>query len=328
MHKKVLNFFYIYKMLPVAILIFLISALVNPGFLSKGSISAALFDIAIFGFLFIGQALVVLTAGIDLSMGSIASTATVIAVWVMIKLVGLVPDNINILISFLSTILVCGIIGFMSGIFISYLKITPLIATLGTSWITLGIGYVLLKGNPTIFPIAKFSQIFTSKITFIPVAFILLIILIIILLFIMNNFKMGRSVYAVGGNVYAAYISGIKVNWIFIWVYTISSIMSAIAGIFIAGYSKVGFPRAATGYELIAIASVIMGGIPFTGGEGNLLNGLFAVFVLRFLNKLIIFSGLSGYIEGIILGFIILITLLLNSNINLNKFLFKSSKKI
>jgi len=166
----------------------------------------------------------------------------------------------------------------------------------------------------------------TGKLFFIPYAFILLMILMFAMVFIVNNLRIGRSVYAVGGNSYASLISGIRVNWVLVRVYIISAVLAGIAGVFLAAYSNVGFPRTARGFELIAITTVVMGGIPFTGGEGNLWNGLFAVVVLRTLNKLLLFSGLSGYIEGIILGSIIIFTLYLNSNIRSSRFLLKSRK--
>jgi ribose transport system permease protein len=295
------------------ILLFIICIIINPSFLDGGSISALLYETSIFGFLVLAQALVVLTGGIDLSVGNMASMSSVVAVWSMIMFKNILPNVMNIPLSIIIALLFCGIIGLFSGLCVAYLKITPLIATLGTTWIVQGIGYFLLKGVPTPFPYSEFITFMKGKAFYIPYAFLFFVAIAIIEVFILNKTRMGRRVYAVGGNTYAAYISGIRVNYVKLGVYTMSAVLSGIAGILVGAYSSVGYPRACTGYELYAIAAIVMGGIPFSGGEGNLWNTLIAMLTLRILNKIVLFSGLSGYFEGMVVGAVLLLTLVLNT---------------
>jgi ribose/xylose/arabinose/galactoside ABC-type transport system permease subunit len=216
-------------------------------------------------------------------------------------------------VSILAALAFCGAIGFATGLAVGFLRMAPLIATLGSMWVVQGVGYWFLKGVPAVYPVASFRKIFAGNLLFLPFSAVYLVVVAALIVVWLTHLRTGRWVYAVGGSDYAAAISGINVPWVKTAVYTASAVLSGFGGILVGAYSSVGYPRACNGYELYAIAAVVMGGFAFTGGEGNIWNALFGILVLRLLNKLVIFSGLSGYLEGMVVGAILVITLLLAS---------------
>ena len=242
-----------------------------------------------------------------------ASMSSVIAAWVMIQLNGSVPDYVVIVLSVIIPIISTSFFGFINGITVAYLNIPPLIATLGMMWIVKGIGYYFLRGVPTPYKLSVFRTIFAGSFPFIPYSLIYFLIVTIILHFALAKLKWGRYIYATGGNEYAAFISGVNVKNVKLNTYILSGFFAGFAGILVGAYSAVGYPRACDGYELNVIAAVVMGGVYLTGGEGRLWNAILGIFILRILNKIVLFSGLSGYIEGMIIGSIIIIMLIISS---------------
>jgi len=313
MQRRVLAFLAKYKLIPIAAVVFILCYIVNPFFISEFSIMALLQDTAIFGFLVLGGALVVLTGGIDLSVGNMASMSSVIAAWLMINLQSTASPEISLFISIVVTVAVCAFFGFLTGTFVTELKIPPLISTLGMMWVVKGIGYYVLKGVPTPYPVKAFGNIFAGGITFLPYSIIYLSVSTVVLAIVLGKLRWGRSIYATGGNEYAAFISGVDTGKVKRHAYMLSGLLAGFAGLLVGSYSAVGYPRACDGYELHAIAAIVMGGIALTGGEGRLWNAIIGIFILRMLNKLVLFSGLAGYIEGMIIGTIIVIILIASS---------------
>jgi ribose transport system permease protein len=307
------RFFKSYNMLPVALGIVALGTIINPTFVSEFNLLAILLDSAIFGFLVLGEALVVITGGIDLSVGNMASMSSVVVAWVMKGLAGAAPGGLSLLVSLLAALFLCALVGLLTGLAVAGLRIPPLIATLGSMWVVQGIGYSFLKGVPTGFPVRAFKAAFGGSLGPIPFGVLYLLGASALLAYALRRYRYGRWVYAVGGNEYAAYISGIPVARVKVAVYTVSALLAGFAGFLVGAFASVGYPRACNGYELYAIAAIVMGGISLTGGEGELWNALAGMLVLRVINKLMIFSGLSGYLEGMVVGVILVLTLLLGS---------------
>lgn len=333
MLSKTKRFFKNYNLITVAVIVFVVCYIINPSFISTFSLLALFQDTAIFGFLVLGQALVLLTGCIDLSVGNMASMSSVVAAWLMTLLYGVLPDALALIISILVPLAFCALLGFINGINVSILRIPPLIATLGMMWIVQGIGYYFLRGVPTPYPIQAFWKIFAGGISLIPYSLIYLLVVAVILSLALTRLRWGRSIYATGGNEYAAHISGIKTKAVKRNVYMLSGLFAGFAGLLVGAYSAVGYPRACDGYELTTIAAVVMGGISLTGGEGRLWNAIIGIFILRLLNKLVLFSGQTGYVEGMIVGTIIVLMLIYGTRkktdrrgLSLNLLLRKSAK--
>ncbi len=147
--------------------------------------------------------------------------------------------------------------------------------------------------------------------------FIFAVVLLLFLSNMLKNRRSGREFYAVGSNQYAAFISGTNTKGVLMKAYIINALFAGIAGVFIAAFTGSGFAGLGTDYELYTIAAVVMGGVAMTGGEGKMYLAFFGVIILRLLNKVVVYSGLSsvsGFIEGIIIGGILILVLFINSS--------------
>jgi ribose/xylose/arabinose/galactoside ABC-type transport system permease subunit len=207
--------------------------------------------------------------------------------------------------------------GFLSGALITGLNLPPLIVTLSMTWIAQGVGNTIIKGQPIALAFNTLKDVLVFRIgTWIPVMLLIALALLALSAFVLSRLRFGREIYAVGSSRYAAYISGMKTRRILRRAYTLSGLCSGIAGLFIAANLNSGFPDAARDYELYSIAAVVMGGISLSGGEGRILNAFWGVILLRVLNKLVVFTGLSnisGFMEGIIIGAVLVAVLFANS---------------
>jgi ribose transport system permease protein len=295
---------------------FIFSSLYNNAFLTSFNIKGMLIESSFMTLLAMGMTFVILTGGIDLSVGSIAGLSSVVLTLIM-KHWKLGNDLLVILIAVVLSLLLCTALGLINGIFVTKLRLPPLIVTLGMTWVASGLGNALLKGVPLALSISAYKKALEIKVLdWIPITFIIVLTLLILQAYVLKSFRWGREFYAVGSNRYAAFISGTKTSSVLRRAYMLSGLLAGLAGLLIAAYTGSGYPAAARNYELYTIAAVVMGGISLTGGEGKVFLAFFGVIVLRLLNKLVVFTGLSsisGFIEGIIVGSLLIIVLLINT---------------
>ena len=311
--SNVMRFVNRIKLLLVLFVLMLILLFVNKEFYNVFNIRSILNLSSILGFIVIGESLVILTKGIDLSVGKIASLSTVVLSAFMIYFQNYFNGPLVIIISVFLTICVAGLMGSFSGIFVTKFKIAPLISTLIVLWLATGFAGYIQKGRPTEIVIESFNIIGKGSVfNIIPYSTIALLIILLVFYFILNKTSLGKYIYAVGGNEYAAYLSGIKTDRIKILVYILAAVLSAIAGLFLAAYTGYGFPRAADGYEFTAITAAVMGGIALAGGKGNIVNTVLAILILELIYKFLFYIGVSPYIHGVIVGLILLITVYFN----------------
>ncbi len=300
----------------VALVMFIFCSLYNSTFLTSFNIKGMLTEIAFMTFLAIGMTFVILTGGIDLSVGALAGLSSVVVAMVM-KYLYVGNDVLTIILGVVLAISATTILGLLSGVFVTALRLPPLIVTLGMTWAAAGLGDALLKGSPLALAVTAYKKSLEIKLLgWVPITFIITLAVLIILINILSKYRWGREFYAVGSNRYAAFISGTKTNNVLRRAYTLSGFFAGVAGLLIAAYTGSGYPAAAKNYELYTIAAVVMGGISLTGGEGKLSLAFFGVVILRLLNKLVVFTGLSsisGFIEGIIVGSLLIIVLLINT---------------
>lgn len=300
-----------YVFFTVAFLI--IAVIIDANFLNPFNIIGLLMDITIIGMLSLGQALAMFTGGIDLSNGFLASMSTVVLAWIMTKTYDYIQGVPSIIICFLF-VLICGAaVGFITGVSIAKFKLPPIIASLGTMWISRGFAFFVLRGVPTGYPEKGVSMISRTNIGAVPVVFLFFVLVVAIIYIFLTYTRGGRAVYAIGGNEYAARLSGIKVEKVLILVYVTAGILSAIGGIILGAYQNSSYARAASGYEMLTIAGVVMGGAAMSGGEGNIINCMLGVVIFRIINKLMVFANLSGYLEGTYMGIILLIVLFISN---------------
>lgn len=305
------------RLFVILLLLVLFTSLVNRSFLSKVNITGMLTQISFMTMLAIGMTFVILTGGIDLSVGAQAGLSTVMIASIM-KAMQDSPNPVGVtLLGVVVALATTTCIGLLNGIMITRLNLPPIIVTLSMTWVANGIGNTLIKGQPISLAFNCLKDVLTYKIgTWIPVMLVLALIFLAISMYVLKNLRFGREIYAVGSSRYAAYISGMKTKRIITRAYVLSGLCCGIAGLFIAANLNSGYPDAAKEYELYSIAAVVMGGVSLSGGEGRIINAFWGVIILRLLNKLVVFTGLSnisGFMEGIIIGGVLVAVLYFNS---------------
>lgn len=303
-------------LLVITVAMFIFCCIFNSAFLSRMNISGLLVEISYMSFLAIGMTFVILTGGIDLSVGAIAGLSTVIIAYTM-KNSPWKSDGTTIVMAIILAVGVAALLGLLNGLMVAYFNLPPLIVTLAVTWIASGFGNRMIKGAPMALSVRSFRKILMYNIGgWVPVMFLITVFLLLLFSFILAKTRFGRETYATGSNYYSAFISGIKVKHVLVRSYVLSGFFAGIAGVLISANLSSGYAAAATDYEIYSIAAVVMGGVALTGGQGKLKNAIIGVVFLRILKKIVVFTGLSnisGFIEGMIVGAIMVFVLYINT---------------
>jgi ribose transport system permease protein len=249
----------------------------------------------------IGSTLVILTAGIDLSPGSIVALTTCVLAILVVNMG--VPLVVGV---FLALILGIGL-GLFNGFFSTYGRIPSFVVTLATLGIYRGLAFLVTDGHP-IFSISPFLEnIFYGKIAGIPLPFLYMLILYAVTAIFLRYTRSGRSIYAVGGNESAAYLSGIHVNRTRLLAFILAGLTAAIAGVLISARLNSGSPNYGGGLELAAIAAAVIGGASLAGGYGNIISTLFGALTVAVVQNGLNLNAVPAAWQDITLGLIIIL---------------------
>lgn len=258
-----------------------ISAIVSPSFRSLGNIGNIFNQNAMYGLMAIGMSFVLIGGGMDLSIGSTSALAGMVAALMM-------RDHGNVLLGAVLALVIGIVVGAVNGLIIIYLKLPPFIVTLGTMYIARSACLILTEAHPVSgFP-SWVSTIGIGKWHGFPIAAMIWVILAVILNWVLKRTKFGQYVYALGGNERAAWLSGVNVNKIRILTYIINGVFAALAGLIVVSRLMIATGDANEGYEMIAIAACVIGGVSFVGGIGKIRGIIIGVLMLR-----LIFVGLT-----------------------------------
>jgi ribose transport system permease protein len=292
-------------MLPVLILICILFAVLTPNFLTENNIINVVRQASINIVLAAGMTFVILTGGIDLSVGSMLGLTAVIAV-----VVSLVPSFSWAAIP--AALLAGLVIGVLTGMIVAYLGLPPFIVTLGTYTAIRGAAYLAAGGTTIINSQINFAWIGNGYLGPVPWLVIIALITIAVSAFILHGTVLGVHVYAVGGNAQAARLTGIPVPFVLIFVYGVSGLLSGLGGAMSASrlYSAQG--QLGIGYELDAIAAVILGGTSFSGGIGNVFGTLVGALIIAVLNNGLTLLNVSFYWQLVIKGAVIVLAVTLD----------------
>ncbi|WP_394019689.1 ABC transporter permease [Anaerococcus cruorum] len=296
--------------LALIILMVFVSVL-NPTFLQANNLMNLMRQLIINGFIALGMTFVILTGGIDLSVGStLALTSAIFA--------GLLQNGVNAGLAILIIVGLGLVLGLINGLLITKGKLAPFIVTLATMTIFRGLTLVYTDGRPIAGPKDNFAFKFLGKGQFfgIPFQVILFILAFLLLWIILNKTALGRKIYAVGGNEKASYISGINIDKVKICVYVISSLMAVLSGLVLTSRLNSAQPTAGAAYEMDAIAAVVLGGTSMTGGSGSLTGTLIGILILGVLNNGLNLLGVSSFYQQIVKGIVILIAVLIDRKRN------------
>lgn len=260
-----------------------------------------------------GMTMVIILGGIDLSVGSIIALTGVLAAGCVSRY------NLPIPVAFSVGILIGVVFGIFNGVVVSKTTIPPFIVTLATMNIARGLSGVYTGGSPVRVVSKAWQWLGAGYIGPFPVPVIIMIIVFIISLLILNNTKMGRHIYAVGGNTVAAQFSGIKVSNVKFFVYLYSGLMAGIAGVILASRMYSGQPTAGEGAEMDAIAAVVVGGTSMSGGSGKLGGTLIGALIIGVLNNGLNLMNVNSFWQTVLKGVVILLAVFLDYIRNIKK---------
>jgi ribose transport system permease protein len=284
-----------------------IVSILNPSFLEPLNILNLLRQVAINALIAFGMTFVILTGGIDLSVGAILALSSALTA-------GMMVSGIDPILAILIGCILGGLMGTVNGLLITKGKMAPFIATLATMTIFRGLTLVYTGGNPiTGLGDNYLFQLFgRGYFLGIPVPAITMILTFVILFIILHKTPFGRKTYAIGGNEKAALISGIKVPKVKVMIYSLSGMLAALAGAILTSRLNSAQPTAGTSYELDAIAAVVLGGTSLSGGKGRIFGTLIGALIIGTLNNGLNLLGVSSFYQMVVKGIVILIAVLLD----------------
>ena len=252
-------------------------------------------QVAVVGIMSVGMTMVLLTAGIDLSIGSIAGMACVLAASLLLK-------GMNVWLVVLAVLAISALTGLLNGFFINELQIPPLIVTLAMMTSIRGVAYLITGGLPIFGFKSDILVLGQGYVGFIPVPVILMVIVFIIGIVFVQNTRYGRYMYGVGGNEEATRLSGINVKKIKYIVYSISALLAGLAGMVMLARINSGTPKMGQGYEMDVITAVVLGGVSISGGEGRLGFVIVGVLIMGVLTNGLILLNVQEYVQWVIKG--------------------------
>jgi len=300
----------------VLIALLILFASLAPSFLTPNNLAILSKHVAISAILAIGMTFVVLTGGIDLSVGSVAGLSGMVAGYLLTQ--GLIINGVAhfppVALLILITLLVCLAFGLLNGWLVAKAGVAPFIATLGTLYIARGAA--LLMSNGKTFPnlggqVARgntgFTQLGQHALLGLPLPVWIMLALFGLAWTIAVHTPLGRHIYAVGGNERAARLAGIRVPRVKIFTYVASSLCAALVGLIIASQLEAAHPATGESFELNAIAAVVLGGTSLMGGRGSIVGSLIGAFVIGVLSDGLVMLGVSEFWQMVIKGTVIVL---------------------
>ena len=289
------------------LLIVAIITVINPSFMTSTNILNVLRQVSISALIAFGMTFVILTGGIDLSVGStLALTGAVAAT--------MLASGFDPILTIFITLLLGAILGAINGVIIAKGKVAPFIATLATMTIYRGLTLVYTEGRPVsgLGDSISFQMMGKGYFFGIPVPVVTMILAFLALWFILHKTTFGRRIYAVGGNEGASRLSGINTDRVKIMVYSLTGMLAALSAIILTSRLNSAQPTAGTSYELDAIAAVVLGGTSLTGGKGWIFGTLVGALIIGVLNNGLNLIGVSSFFQQVVKGVVILIAVLID----------------
>ena len=304
MIKKITGFKEIGVIVPLAVLIIIFSC-TSDIFLTTNNLLNITRQISIKGLLGIAMTFVI-TGGIDLSVGSVIAFSSILTA-------STIKDyQLPVLAAVVIGIAVGTLTGLVNGILIAYVNMPAFITTMGTMTILRGLGYIYTQGYPIYDLPQGFRAIGQGNIGIIPVSAVILVVVAILAFMILSKTVFGRHIYAVGGNIEAARMAGIRVKRVQLYVYMISGFISGIAAVVQGARVGSGLPTIGQGFEMDAIASVVIGGAAMAGGSGTILGTLLGSLILGVLDNGLSLLNVDSYVMNVISGVVVILAVLID----------------
>ncbi|MER8919522.1 ABC transporter permease [Mesorhizobium sp. M0802] len=304
----------------IAVLIFF--SIAAPNFLSTANLILMSKHVALNAFLAMGMTFVIITGGIDLSVGSIVGLCGMVAGYLVLNGIDLqfgYTIYFNVVEIALITLAVGILIGAVNGLLITRLNVAPFIATLGVLYVARGLA--LLSSDGRTFPnlVGKpelgttgFGFLGAGRLLGLPVAIWILIVVALVAAYLAKYTPLGRHIFAVGGNERASRISGVRVNMVKMFVYMFSGFCAAIVGLIISSELMASHPATGESFELNAIAAAVLGGTSMSGGRGTIGGTIVGAFVIGILSDGLVMMGVSSFWQMVIKGLVIIVAVVVD----------------
>lgn len=283
-----------------------------PDFLKASNLLAIVERIVVIAIIAIGMTMVIITAGIDLSVGSLIALSAVIGATVVKQLGGPEASGWAVALGFLVGTLCCGLIGMLAGGLVSRFKVAAFIVTLGIMMMARGLAFMTTGGFSIDQVPDSFVWLAQGRFLGIPNTVILLIVVYSIAHVFMSHTRYGRYIYAVGGNAEAARLTGVPVGTVIVLVYTVSGLAAGLGGCLQASLVRAAAPNMANMYELYVIAAVVVGGTSLSGGSGRMFGTLIGAFIIAVIQNGMNLLGIKSYAQMFTLGAVIVLAVLLD----------------
>ena len=292
----------IYIALLILVIIF---SVMSPTFLTVNNILTILKQSAPKGIMAVGAMFVMLTGGVDLSVGAEVSLLGIVMASLMAKAGwGIIP---SVIVAFL----LGAVIGLINATLVVKVNIPPMIATMGTSWILQGLSYTICGGLPVTGLVKGFSSFGQGSVGIIPIPVIVFAIVIAIGAFILRYVPYGRHIYSVGSNAESTRLAGINVSFVRMSVFVICSVLTALAAVITLSRVNSGQPSTGIGQEMDVLTAVVLGGTRFTGGDGKISGVVAGIIVIGIISNGLVMIGAGEYIQTIVKGLILILALVI-----------------
>ncbi len=287
------------------VLVFVAIAFAAPTYTATGNLQVMGRDLAQVGILAIGESLVILTGGIDLSVGGLAGLAGILTAWFNVN------QRLPAPVAIVLTLLICGAVGLWHGAMVTRLKVAPFVITLVTFTVSEGLALAITKGTPINNISPFFSRVSGFYVGGVPLPAILFAGAAVVAWFALERTYVGRQIYAVGGNREAARLAGIPTGRRITTTYVASAMLAGVVGVLVIGRMNVADPSiGSSGWELSAIAAAVVGGVALTGGEGRIVGIAAGAILLELITNGLLALKVSPYdqqiVQGAVLGIAIL----------------------
>lgn len=298
--SRVLDLLIRNSLLIVLLMVMVYFATQNERFASLGNLRAVLIAAAPFALIALGQTIVILTGGIDLSVGSVIALGAMVSAWLALRL----PAE-QIWVAVAAAVVIGTLAGVINGLIVAYLNVPPFVATLGMLTAASGFAYAIGGGAPINGLPENFGILANAKLFGFQLPVYLMIGFFIIMGLVMRYSAFGLRVYAVGGNRTAAEVAGVNVRRTLVQVYAISGFLAGTSGVILASRVISGPPNLGTGYELLAIAAVVIGGASLMGGRGTVWGTFLGLLIIQTLKNGLDIMVVPAYWQDVINGAVI-----------------------
>jgi ribose/xylose/arabinose/galactoside ABC-type transport system permease subunit len=285
----------------VGIFVALVVALLvtSPAFGRAANIANVLQQNSIIGIVACGMLLMIIVGGFDLSVGAVGAMTSVLAASLIVG----VNTPVGVVVALLAGLAV----GVVNGVCIGIIGMNPFVATLGTQSAVVGVLFVVTQAQPVYGVPESFTQLGLGRIAGIPIVTLIFLAVVVAVWATLKFTRFGHHVYAVGGNREAARLAGIDVNRVTIGAYAVGGLLAGLAGLLLLGQTGIGQPNSATTWPLTAIAAVVVGGVPLSGGVGRVSSAVLGTLLLGVVANGLNLNGVSPYWQPAVTGFVILV---------------------